>query len=428
MRVCAPITALAVLLSVSTAAPLQAADDALLLRGVERLFEVGWDTAVKSRGEADEVAAKIDELFPGDARGGYAYALVLVKQRRYTDAVKRVDQVLATHKTDAKVWQTKVRLAMLTKDYEGALAALEQLAALVPSAADADSAAEADHQQNVVFLGRMFGYLAGPIEGAVNKALLDASKAKVEAALGEARRSTFDDGARQIREIYSSLVVERDDAEAEEKAAAEAEQEKLVNNLNEEKAGLDPKRDSLKTDRDKLRDDAKEEINSVAQDEQPLVRQLASIQQQALLIRQQRSLALNNLASVQIAMNNTRDPLITGQYSLQANQYSALAARYDAQLSILEQRAFLINRQRALIRQRAGQNTAEIAKQVADIEKELAELDKTEKRIATQEKKGIKATPVTLASRLLEAEMAAFSTYDEFPLLLEKQRLLDSFK
>jgi hypothetical protein len=40
----------------------------------------------------------------------------------------------------------------------------------------------------------------------------------------------------------------------------------------------------------------------------------------------------------------------------------------------------------------------------------------------------VRATPKTRNSRLLDAEMAAFTTYDEFPLLLEKQRVLDWFK
>jgi hypothetical protein len=427
MRCCAPIVTLAGLLLFAATAPVQA-DDALLLRGIERLFEVGWDTAVKARTDGDQIAAKIDELFPGDPRGGYAYVLVLTKQRRYADAIKRIDQVLESHTTDAQAWQTKIRLAMLTKDYAGALAGLEQLAKLVPAETDSDPAAEAGRQQHVSFLGRMIGYLEGPVDGAVGKPDLEACRAKIVAAIGEDRASMFDDGARQIREVFSSLAVERDEAVAEEQAAAKAEQQELVANLSEEKAGLDPKRDAIEQDREKLKENAKEEIESVLEEEKPLLEQLASIQSQALLVRRQRSLALSNLASVQIQMNNERDGLIRGQLSLQANQYSVLAARYEAQLNELQQRALLINRQRFLMRQRAGQNTAELAKQVSDLEQELAELDKREKRIEVQEKRGVRATPKTRNSRLLDAEMAAFTTYDEFPLLLEKQRVLDWFK
>jgi hypothetical protein len=95
---------------------------------------------------------------------------------------------------------------------------------------------------------------------------------------------------------------------------------------------------------------------------------------------------------------------------------------------LLERRALLINRQRALLRQRVGKAQADIAAQVADIEKELGDLDKREKRITVQEKKGTRGTSATRTSRLLDVEMTAFSTYDEFPLELEKQRVLDWFK
>ena len=97
-------------------------------------------------------------------------------------------------------------------------------------------------------------------------------------------------------------------------------------------------------------------------------------------------------------------------------------------MAVLERRVFLINQQRALLRQRVGQAQADIAKQVSEIEKELADLDKREKRIDVQEKKGPRNTSATRTSRRLDAEMTAFTTYDEFPLELEKQRVLDWFK
>jgi hypothetical protein len=404
------------------------ADDAVLERGVTRLFEVGWDTSLKAREEADQVALKIDELFPGDPRGAYAHALVLAKQRRYADSLRWIDQALAVLKTDVDAWRSKIRLAMLTKDYAGALAAMERLAALAAAEPATETELEAGRAESARFLGRMFGYLEGPVEGAVTKAQLDASQTKLVASLGAARQSAFDDGRRQVRETHSSLALEKEEAAAEEKVAAEAEQEKFLRDLAEEKEGLDPKRDSLATDREKLRDDARQEVENASEDERPLLQQLAAIQSQALLVRRQLSLSLSNLSTAQLTINNERDPFIRSQLLIQANQYSTLAARYEAELNLLERRALLINRQRALLRQRVGKAQADIAAQVADIEKELGDLDKREKRITVQEKKGTRGTSATRTSRLLDVEMTAFSTYDEFPLELEKQRVLDWFK
>jgi hypothetical protein len=430
MRCCALIASLCASLPVFLFGlpQVEAADDALLGRGVSRLFEVGWDSSIKAREESDQVALKIDELFPGDPRGGYAQALVLAKQRRYADAAQRMDQVLAVLKTDAEAWRTRIRLAMLTKEYPAALSAMERLAALVPAERATDAESEAAHVLTAKFLGRMFGFLEGPVAGDVTAELRETGHARLLAALGDARQSAFDDGRRQVRETYSSLALEKEEAEAEEKAAADAEQEKFLRDLAAEKEGLDPKRDSLATDREKLQEDARKELENASEDERPLLQQLTAIQQQALLVRQQRSLALSNLNSVQLAMNNERDQFIRLQLSTQANQYSTLAGRYDAELAVLERRAILINQQRALLRQRVGQAQADIAKQVSEIEKELADLDKREKRIDVQEKKGPRNASATRTSRRLDAEMTAFTTYDEFPLELEKQRVLDWFK
>lgn len=406
-----------------------AADDALLGRGVQKLFDVGWDTSVKARGESGQVAQKIDELFPGDVRGDYAYVLVLTKQRRYADAAKRMKQIVAADDDDIHYWMTSIRLDMLTKQYASALAGMERLGQLIPETPAPTAAEEDPHRETAVFLGRMFGYLQGPIEGEVSQESVDAAKDRVEARLGEARSPAFDDGWRRVREKFSALTLEKEDTLAEEREEAEKEQQRLLAEVAEEKDGLDPKRDSLRQDQQKLRDDARQRIDELTEDERPLLAQLNQIQSQAMLVRRQLSIAVSNLNSAQLAMNNERDPIVRSQIGGQLSNFNVIAARYEAQLNLLERRAFLINRQRALMRRRVGQSQASIASEIASIEKELGELDKREKRLDVQERKGSKSPVVISRSvRALEAELAAFTTYDEFPLEREKQRVLDWFR
>jgi hypothetical protein len=413
------------LLLVVLSSPLQGADDALLGRGVQKLFDVGWDTSVKAREQADEVAAKIDELFPGDPRGGYAYVLVLTKQRRYGEAVRRMKQVLTGDSDNVALWMASVRLDMLTKDYASALAGMEQMSKLLPTAGTDEDA----YRDEAVFLGRMFGYLQGPVEGEVGADLVDAAKEKVLARIGEARSVAFDQGRRRVRETFSALTFEKQETQAEEKAAAEEEQRRLLADVKEEKSGLDPKRDELRTDQKKLRDDAKQRLNDLADDERPLLVQLNQIQAQILLVRRQLATAVANLNSAQIAMNNQRNQTTRSQIGIQVSNFNLIASRYQSQLSLLERRAILINRQRALMRRQVGQSQAAAAAEIASIEKELGELDKREKRLDVQELKGSKEKPVIARSvRLLDVELAAFTTYDEFPLENEKLRVLEWFK
>jgi hypothetical protein len=196
-----------------------------------------------------------------------------------------MEKVLAVLKTDAEVWRTRIRLAMLTREYPAALAAMERLAEMVPAAPATDAELEAGHMQTAKFLGRMFGFLEGPVSGDVTAELREASRTRLLSALGESRQRAFDDGRRQVRETYSSLALEKEEAEAEEKTAADAEQEKFLRDLAAEKEGLDPKRDSLAGDREKLQEDARKELENASEDERPLLQQLTAIQQQALLVR-----------------------------------------------------------------------------------------------------------------------------------------------
>ncbi|MEQ8784941.1 MAG: hypothetical protein RIC55_01525 [Pirellulaceae bacterium] len=419
-------TALLLAIFVFAFAPaLHAADDALLGRGVQKLFEVGWDTSIKSREDAAQVAGKIDELFPGDMRGGYAYVLVLAKQRRYPDAVRRMKQILAAKDDDIDLWTTSIRLDMLTKDYVSALSGMDRMSELFPPATPEGQ----PRREEAVFLGRMIGYLQGPVESDVSADLVEAAKEKILARIGEPRATAFDQGRRRVREIFSALTLEKEDTLAAEKEAAEKEQQRLLADLAEEKNGLDPKRESLREDEKKLRDDAKQRLDDLAEDERPLLAQLNQIQTQALLVRRQLSAAVGNLNSAQLAMNNERDPVARSQIGFQVSNFNAIAARYDAQLTLLERRAFLINQQRAAMRRQLGQSQAAAASEIASIQKELGELDKREKRLDVQERKGSKTTPVIARSvRLLDVELAAFTTYDEFPLETEKLRVLDWFK
>jgi hypothetical protein len=165
-----------------------------------------------------------------------------------------------------------------------------------------------------------------------------------------------------------------------------------------------------------------------AKDQQPLAAQLAGLNAQAAAFQGDLDLATVDILRLRALLDKEKDPLLRERWLLELNRASAIASRADASRVALNRQAAVINGQLAALQQKHRQAQSRLAGELQRLENEAASLDKQEKRNDLDTGKAKKpAVGDVRRSRSLSAQAAAFTTYEEFPLEAEKQRLLDSY-
>jgi hypothetical protein len=404
------------------------ADDAAVKQGVARLFEVGAQNTVKARAAAEEHYNDLKNAAPTDVRITYAYALVQIKHHKYAEASKLLDEVVAARKTDRQAWKAKSWLSVITKNYAAALVDLDRLSQLLPAdAAEGDE--EEQHLELSRYLGRVFGFLEGPAADAVIDPQREAARKKILARLTEPRQLAFEEGRSRVLAAWSGLGVEKEESEEKAKGVAEEEREKLLKDLETRKAQLAERRAEIGPRREKLRSELTAERDSLAKEERPFLADLNVINAQAAGIRRELDFYAADILRLQWRFEREKDPVLRDRLRRELDRTNFLAARVDGNLATLQRQAAGVQAQLAEVQRRHLQAAARINGELARLDNESAALDKQEKRHDIDTGKAKKpAVGDVRRSRAISAQAAAFTTYEEFPLEAEKQRLLDSYK
>src|SRR5688572_5392972 len=162
----AAASALSIVVALSTSA---SALDAPAKAAIGKLLEVGWSASPQARTAADLQYDEVLRVAAGDKAALTASLLVLLQQRRYDEALKRADALLAKDETDLTALRAKAWITTLLKNYQAAMIAADQLSQQLQAKPPTNEAEQAVHDELFAFLGRIYGYLGGPIADAVNQ-------------------------------------------------------------------------------------------------------------------------------------------------------------------------------------------------------------------------------------------------------------------
>jgi hypothetical protein len=404
------------------------ADNAAMRDDVTRLFAAGWEGNAASRTASDQQYREIASAGRSNTQTIYAYTLVLMKQRRYEEAIKGLDAVLKAEPNNFGARQNKIRVLMLTKGYDAALVETERLSRLLAQAPQDQVAAE-ERRAALQFIGRMFGYWEGPGEGAIAAAALDRARREVEKRLSEVELALYDEARDAVLARYEEITGESQRGREEALSEGEKKREEARQELDQRRAEQQGRRMELLERGDKLRKEIQDNQAEQAKAEQPLIDRLALIDRQAAIPRRERALLLVEADSLRAAAARAPDPAERDRLLFRAQQVEILAVRYDADLAALERQAAAVNIERARVQERFGRMNASLAGELQTIDRELQAMQANEKRFALDEKRLDRPlVSGTRAVRALEAEAGAFTTYEPLPLEEDRQRLLDSLK
>jgi hypothetical protein len=404
-------------------------DDAAGRDAILKLLDVGWATTPQARTAADLQYQEVQRLAAGDTQGLAASALVLMQQRRYDEALKRVDQLLVKDVTDLTGLRARIWLQAVLKNYSGAMFTSGKLSERLAAAPPKTEAEQATHDELIAFLGRMFGYFGGPASEIANQDERKAAEKQIVARLEESKRPVFEEARDGVLQKF--LELSDSQAQARETALAEAatEKEKTLAELDADRQKMADRVKELDEVRKKLESELKAELAQIAKEDAPLVQQLARLNSQAAIVNQNLANYAAEIGRLRALAASTNDPALKQQYLFEADQLSFSAGRLEATLVGLENQAAGVQAQRNALALRAQRAQAAANDQANQINGELTALAKREKRNDGIERRTTKpASGTTSKGRALSAQATALSTYDQFPLEVARQKLLESLR
>ena len=409
--------------------PAAADDDPAARAAIARLLEVGWSTTPQPRAVVDEEQAHVARLAGGDRRALTASLLVLLQQRRYDDALKRAEMMLARDPADLVALRAKVWVSTLVKNYDAAMLAADQLSEQLAARPAATEEEQAAHDELLAFLGRIYGYLGGPVADAVNQDKRKASEREVLARITETRRALFEEARDGAIGKFLAMTGERDDERTRAAAAADAAKEKTLKELDEERQAIDERTKELEDRKNKLQSELRDELAEIAKEDRPLVQELARLGARAATLNRDLAGLDLQIGNLRADAERERNETLRLQLLREADRLVLFARRTQGDLLAVNRLSDGVEGQRAglIARQRKAQSAT--AEQMERIDQELAGLAKRDRRNDAIEKRaGRPASGVTGKSRALAAQAAALTTYDQFPLEAAKAELLKSLR
>jgi chromosome segregation ATPase len=392
------------------------------------MMDRGWKPSAKGLEAAREEYEQMQTDGRANSRVTYAFALVQMRNRRYDEAKRLLDDVLAADKNDLSARRARVFVLVLLKDYKAALVELEKLVKSLPAKA-ANEEDEADLAALAEFAGRVVGFIDGPAARSVAEHVRADYRKRIAVPLSTTRRAAFDAGRDAVTRRFAELDLDRQQTKADAKAGEEEKKEKVKQELDRERAGITAEKSTLDSRADKAREELNKELAAVEAQARPLVTQQSRLESQGAAITRE-------IANLQVEIGRLLDLADEAEDPLEARRWRAEARRLDGVLARFSNDLGRVNTDLATVASKRvsleGRRRTALARAQAEddrIDRRRGELVSTEKRITGDERRaGQPASGHTGAVASLAAKAAAFTTYDDFPFEQERARLLQAIR
>jgi chromosome segregation ATPase len=304
---------------------------------------------------------------------------------------------------------------------------IDQLSRRVAEA-DADASQAERRRDMSQFLGQVFGYLEGPAQRLVSQTSVADARMAVMERLGTKDRETFSNSFGALGERFGQLDDEKRRLQVETKETEARTKEEELKRLAAEKQGVDSNKELIRRQADEALKTAQEGVARIDGQLVPLDAEIVRLNTRGNIVRAEIARIDAIAASLLAQADTTEDPVLEGSLRQQASFAIGQLRRFEIEYRALDAQAVQINAQRAALNNQKAQIVGRYEATARQLGVEATKLGRVEKRIAVQETKNRKpATGVSPQVQTLATTAASITSYVEFPLDRERQRVLDSF-
>lgn len=405
------------------------AADAKLSAAVNSLFASGWKQSATALSAAQPHYARAQAAATADPRPAYAMALIAIKNSKHSEAHKWLDEALSRDKQDLASRRAKVWVDLLTRQYAAGLSGM-QAAAESAAAKDSD-ASPAEQQALAGSLGRMMGYLLAAAPSSVSVGELATKEQDLLGSLPRAMHVAFLEGKGQAVEKFEQMKAE---LEKQQDTAVEeqTEQQNLAKKkLDENRTEVAYAQEALKTEAQKAKDKYDKEEGLLNKDMAPLAARLKTLDARA---RDLKNYLVNTDREVERLVGSAslargRDPQREASMLREADRLKFQSRGARDEFLRVDSEMAQVRSQGVALEGKLREAQAWLQGEMRRLGVEGSKLVKAEKGLKAVERKV--SEPVTGANsrvRVTATRLSSLSTYEEFPLDAEKQRVLDSLR
>ncbi len=405
------------LLVVTLAAQTSTTSGADLHASVVKLFEAGAKSTPAALADANGQYDQLKRNFGGkDSRLDYAYAVALVNQHKYREALPLASRYIESHPRDHAA--QRFMMWALIQD-KRSVDAVDQAVAMAKSFPESPVGDPNDELlEGAKFLGTCFGYLELARPGVGDANLRTERKNQVLARLGKPYISAFDEGRDNVAKEVAAFKDQREAAQDQITAAAEVRQELNKSAIEKNKEKIADRHIAIQT--------SQQELNEAERELNVLQTQLASLQKDRTQIGVKIVVVQSQITQLQPDYFNG----LTGvaSYLKSPPDVQARLRSFALGLSALNKQAFDMDRKILALQAKAAEASGRGSEGIQSREKSSAAIREAEKRAKIAEKQLRKPVP-TSNPRIaaINAKMTNFATYAPFPYEQEKQRVLGWF-
>lgn len=406
------------------------------------LLEERWNYSKENRTAAAQEYAAIKASGEATAADDLIFGIVQYRQHDYGPSADTLHAALAAMPEDRLTLKTRIWTAIDRDDLTSAWPLLSRLQRVIfARSKDPAISSEALHD-DLVFLGQLHGYLAGPYGELENDRLLLSLRDEIAAGLPLPALSAFEEAERSVTDRFEHLESERD------RTLAEVEEDWKIA-VDEKRAELSERRKEIEEERamigpalDKTGEQSRETLGALTEAESLAATSVQIAARQAENLRSEYRIALSAyLLQEDIARNairraeELREENPNRPIFMPSGVFENLAVlranlqRIERQMDVLQNSNAQLNFSFEQIRQRRISEEVELQRSMAKlnwdaaaIERELARLDQLGERVGD-----LKRSP-SLALRNAERDLVSLNAYLDFSLETPREAALSALE
>ncbi|PQO44389.1 hypothetical protein [Blastopirellula marina] len=392
--------------------------------GVKEILEGGWAIGPDSLDKARKARAAFIGSAADHGALDTAFGLVLIKHHKYEEATTLFESLSTSHPDNQVAWRALIWLYSLQKKSESALLKIDQMSdAIRPT--EGDDAIEEETLSTARFLGRMFAYMDGPASSEVSRGVRKLVGDKIEKLMVGARAQEFKTNYDEVTAEFASLTDEgdqaRDQAKEDQQMAKEQERQDLVN--LRERLEIDQAQAQEKIDG--LRSEFTKEQAAFNQMELPLSDAISRLELQLSVVRREILNLTDDLNRLQSQIDETNDPRRKEELRREMARAEILLGQYQRDNQLILAEGNRLAQRRDAVRASRAEMTRRYEADIKETQDWKANLVRREKRTDLEEKRISRPSKGnTPRVREMGAKATSLRTYADFPLELERHKLL----